>query len=295
MDDAPVEWAVGVSCVGDSITVGFGLGSSADTYPAQLGKMLGPQWAVSNFGGSGATALKNGNNPYYRYSQFADALDSGPDVVVIMLGANDANPVNWPKSGEFKEDYRWLIQQFRALPSNPRVFICRPCFAVSGNGFGILESNILLEIPWINELADEERTGLIDNHAITQANPSEMPGGQTTRSRYGGSGDRARREGRPCQKAARRRQARRDGRRRYPALIMEIVAGKPSVDNGMHIFAIAGDGVAFDKVAVHSGMGSHLMNYRARMIGAEIVMKESAGGSCRIICRLPTHDRSHAS
>ena len=177
VDPAAYSRPVRVTCVGDSITAGFALATTADTYPFQLGKMLGLRWAVSNFGGSGANALKNGVNPYYLYPQFADALDSDPDVVVIMLGANDANAANWPKSSEFKEDYRWLIRQFRALPSNPRVFICRPCFAVSGNSFGIINSNILLEIPWINELADEESTGLIDNQAITQANPSEMPDG----------------------------------------------------------------------------------------------------------------------
>ena len=72
-----------------------------------------------------------------------------------------------------------------------------------------------------------------------------------------------------------------------------IKHGKPrhisieyGVDNGMRIFSVTDDGVGFDNSAVHSGMGLHLMNYRARVIGAVIDVETPAGGGCRIICRL---------
>jgi len=54
-----------------------------------------------------------------------------------------------------------------------------------------------------------------------------------------------------------------------------------------HVIAVTDDGVGFEHAAVHAGMGLHLMNYRARVIGAEIVMERPPQGGCRISCRLP--------
>ena len=50
-----------VACVGDSITFGFGIPDPNDnSYPAQLGKLLGKGWDVHNFGQTGLTLLKKG-------------------------------------------------------------------------------------------------------------------------------------------------------------------------------------------------------------------------------------------
>jgi len=53
------------------------------------------------------------------------------------------------------------------------------------------------------------------------------------------------------------------------------------------VFAVTDDGVGFDNAAVHAGMGLYLMKYRARVIGAEIVMDRPSEGGCRICCQLP--------
>jgi lysophospholipase L1-like esterase len=51
-----------VACIGDSITAGSGVVDRAnDSYPAQLGKILGPNWEVRNYGGSGSTLLNSGD------------------------------------------------------------------------------------------------------------------------------------------------------------------------------------------------------------------------------------------
>ena len=55
----------------------------------------------------------------------------------------------------------------------------------------------------------------------------------------------------------------------------------------MHIFAVTDDGVGFDHAAEHAGMGLHLMHYRARVIGAQILVETPAQGGCRITCQLP--------
>ena len=48
--------AVKVACVGDSVTYGARIEDREnDAYPAQLQRMLGPDYEVCNFGRSGAT------------------------------------------------------------------------------------------------------------------------------------------------------------------------------------------------------------------------------------------------
>lgn len=47
-----------VACIGDSITFGAGTKNPrTDSYPAQLGRMLGNHFVVTNFGVSGTTML----------------------------------------------------------------------------------------------------------------------------------------------------------------------------------------------------------------------------------------------
>ena len=64
----PAEYAapVKVACVGDSITEGFGAGRG-NSWPDQLGKMLGNKWAVKNFGVGGTTLMKSGVSEARRF------------------------------------------------------------------------------------------------------------------------------------------------------------------------------------------------------------------------------------
>src|SRR5882757_6013119 len=76
-----------IACLGASITQGVFLKNPAsDAYPAQLQRMLGDTYEVTNFGVSGTTLLAKGDNPYVRTSQYRQALESSPDVVLIDLG-----------------------------------------------------------------------------------------------------------------------------------------------------------------------------------------------------------------
>ncbi|HSV13091.1 MAG TPA: GDSL-type esterase/lipase family protein, partial [Tepidisphaeraceae bacterium] len=95
-----------VACVGDSITYGSRIEDRAhDSYPAQLGRMLGDQYNVRNFGVSGATLLKKGDRPYNKTKEYQPALDFAADIVVIMLGTNDSKPQNISHKDEFVADY----------------------------------------------------------------------------------------------------------------------------------------------------------------------------------------------
>jgi len=116
-----------VACIGDSITYGARIANrNVNSYPAQLGRMLGKGYSVSNFGVSGATLLKKGNKPYWRQRAFGFARKFLPDVVVIKLGTNDTKPANWKHRDSLVDDYVEMVKAFQELDSKPKVFICYP-------------------------------------------------------------------------------------------------------------------------------------------------------------------------
>jgi lysophospholipase L1-like esterase len=87
-----------IACVGDSITLGAGTSPDpafTNSYPAQLARMLGPDYLLRAFGVGGTTLLSKGDFPYITTSAFTESLQFTPDIVVIMLGTNDSKPWNW--------------------------------------------------------------------------------------------------------------------------------------------------------------------------------------------------------
>ena len=65
-------------------------------------------------------------------------------------------------------------------------------------------------------------------------------------------------------------------------IIIESLPG-----DGVPTFTITDDGLGFKKPAGGTGMGLHLMEYRARVIGAKIGIKNLAAAGCRVTCQLP--------
>ncbi len=170
-----------VACVGDSITYGSGIANrTVDSYPAQLQRLLRQydlSWEVQNFGVSGATLLSKGDLPYVRQVAFANAQACHPDVVIIKLGTNDSKPQNWQYKTSFVSDYENLIDSFRALPSKPQVWICKPVPAFYVN-FGIRPEVIHDEIlPLIEQIAREKNVPVIDLYAALQDHASLFPDG----------------------------------------------------------------------------------------------------------------------
>ncbi|MBC8002795.1 MAG: hypothetical protein H7X97_09430 [Opitutaceae bacterium] len=165
-----------VACVGDSITQGVGTANARiESYPAQLQRMLDEHWIIGNFGNSGSTLLNQGDKPYQKQRSFQDALNFKPDVVIIMLGTNDTKPHNWKFKDQFVADYKDLIGKFKALPSSPRIFICRPAFVPGAGNFGINEPVILEQIPIVDQIAKDEGAEVIDMHAALEGHDDLLP------------------------------------------------------------------------------------------------------------------------
>jgi len=182
-----VVWIAGaagakrVACIGDSITYGSGIADRAhDSYPAQLEQVLkqyDTAWEVDNFGVSGATLLSKGDRPYIREGAYNNALASNPDIVIIKLGTNDSKPHNWVHKDDYVSDYVAMIDAFRALPSQPEVWICRPVPAFYVN-FAISPTVIHDEIlPMIDEIAALKDTPVFDLYTALKDHGDLFPDG----------------------------------------------------------------------------------------------------------------------
>ena len=121
-----------VACIGDSITYGAGIANRAeDSYPAQLQKLLGKKYEVRNFGNSGRGVYlhswRGKERRGYRYMpEHQAALAWKPDIVICNLGINDNGEflkTERKAPGTFRDDYLKLLDDYRALPTKPKLYI----------------------------------------------------------------------------------------------------------------------------------------------------------------------------
>lgn len=170
--DAPDGDALRVACVGNSITDGYGISLSEEHgYPAVLGRKLGNKYRVKNFGVSGHTMLQKGDCPYMKNDVYRWCKEFNPDVVVIKLGTNDSKPQNWKYKDEFMTDAQQMIDELKALPARPDIYLAYPVKAMS-SAFDISDSVIVNGvIPMIRRLARKNKLKVIDLHSVFDGHP----------------------------------------------------------------------------------------------------------------------------
>jgi beta-galactosidase len=160
---------VRVACVGDSIT-------SDTKYTDDLSQMLGENYTVENFGVGRTTVSLEFNKPYMNQPAFQDAQRFNPDIVVIMLGTNDAY-LSQEQRDNFVNDYKTLINSFNSLPSNPKVYIVVPP-PVFNNTMGlpakVLDNDV---IPLVNQTASDLGLPTIDVHTPLLDIPEDFQDG----------------------------------------------------------------------------------------------------------------------
>jgi lysophospholipase L1-like esterase len=108
-----------VACVGNSIT-------ELSNYTTDLQTMLGTKFLIGNFGVSGATVLSHTYTPYIDEEAFTNAKEFQPDIVVIMLGTNDARTDSYQSIENFVENYKNLITELQQISSKPKIFLVKP-------------------------------------------------------------------------------------------------------------------------------------------------------------------------
>ena len=175
---AAVRARIRIACVGDSITFGQGVQNrETRAYPAELGRLLGSNYEVVNFGVSGATLMRNGDYPYWNLPEFKTIGEFRPNIVILMLGTNDAKLNNWLHKAQFGPDLKNMLDYFSKLPGLPRIYACYPPPLM-----GLLrkpqDSAIEKDmIPTIRTIAAERGVGVIDVHAALKGRPELLPDG----------------------------------------------------------------------------------------------------------------------
>lgn len=147
-----------VACVGDSITEYSG-------YTAKLQEKLGSSYVVGNFGVSGSTVSLDGKIAYMKQQAFLKAEHFEPELVVIMLGTNDAN-CEIANDTDITSDYMQLISAFKNLNSNPDIIVVKspPIYSdYSGYNNTFLTTNV---IPTISTVAGDLNLTTVDVYSV---------------------------------------------------------------------------------------------------------------------------------
>jgi len=170
--------SIKVACIGNSIIFGAGIENrEKDSYPSVLGRLLGEKYEVKNFGFSGRTMLRKGDNPYWNEQMFQDAIAYHPNIVIIKLGTNDSKPYNWKYKEEFENDYGDFVDTFKNLTSKPKIFVCKPVPAFKIN-FDIRDSIIVNDIiPIIERISKDKNVEIIDLYKPFEGKEILLPDG----------------------------------------------------------------------------------------------------------------------
>ena len=167
--------AAKIACVGDSITYGYGLTNpSQQSYPAVLQTLVGSKHTVQNFGSSGCTLLRKGDKPYWSDANFSASDAFKPDVVIVMLGTNDAKPQNWSYKADFAADYNAMITHYRALGALVYVAVPPPVYPPGAYSINpdVLSGEV---VPQVRQIAASANAPLIDVFAALSGKASYFP------------------------------------------------------------------------------------------------------------------------
>jgi lysophospholipase L1-like esterase len=169
----PSSDVIRVACVGDSLT-------QSTEYPYDLWMLLGTSnYNLRNFGAGGTTVLLSSEAPYMNMSVFQNALDFQPNVVIIMLGTNDAQPSLEPYNASFVGDYVKLVDAFQALASKPKIWVVLPPPLFSNQSGRISPEYLTLTvIPGIEQAANQTNLPVINVYSALVNYSSYFPDGE---------------------------------------------------------------------------------------------------------------------
>lgn len=164
-----------VAFVGDSITYGAGVKErDSEAYVSIIAKKYGNEYTVGNFGVSATSALKTAKYPYIETNEYKESLEFSPDILCIMFGTNDIKHENWTEGKQnFESDYTALINSYKAVNPELKVYVCIPPKIFKENVFGERSPKILEEegIPSICNVAKAVDAEVIDFFNATKDNP----------------------------------------------------------------------------------------------------------------------------
>lgn len=127
-----------IACVGDAVTVGANSSPGFD-YPSALKELLGENVIVKNMGVAQTTVLKTTlKKTYMGTFLYNKTLDLVPDVILIMLGAVDAQKEIWNDWWQnFDWDFKQFVKTFKELVPQPRIILMKPPPVYGGSRDGV--------------------------------------------------------------------------------------------------------------------------------------------------------------
>ena len=166
-----------VLCVGDSITQGTGAKNQANNYPNRLQNLLGDGYKVVNCGKAASYVMSPESTYnvkaaksalwYPATAQYATAMRTDADIVILMLGTNDGRSMSGKGAADdFVSAYKNLVADLQTLPKNPEIYLATMIPAV--NDSTSHQSTTLILPGIIRDIAAELKLPLVDN-AVTLA------------------------------------------------------------------------------------------------------------------------------
>jgi lysophospholipase L1-like esterase len=156
-----------VACVGGSTTEGAGTSSKyLYSWPVVLREIIGDDYYVENLGVSGTTLQNIPGQGWKATSQYNYTKLLNPDIILMGLGGNDSKASNWD-SLNFVRDYKSIIEEFRALPSSPQLYLnCTNKYR--SNSFGVDDKVYVANVISITmNLAKQYMLPVMDYHSTT--------------------------------------------------------------------------------------------------------------------------------
>ncbi len=154
---------VTIVTIGNSITAGYSNTSAYWAWPAQMERMLGPEYQVKNYAVSGTTMNLHINASFRNTGNYPKAKAAHPDILIIAHGTNDATPGRWKQWGKlFCDDYKSMVATFRDEDRDPILYsiLAPPVFGASRAD---QNRNIEQEIiPRVKKVAAEVGARIID-------------------------------------------------------------------------------------------------------------------------------------
>ena len=160
-----------IACVGDSITEGYMSSNPAEkAYPVVLQSLLGDKYEVKNYGQGGTCLLRNSDQSYRECWGYRDSIADKPDVVLLMLGTNDANrDFNIRRLGGFYADYLSMINEYRLVGAKVVVLTTPVLFCNEHN------EHIRKIVAWEKEAAAVYGCDVVDINAYSESHPYFFP------------------------------------------------------------------------------------------------------------------------
>ena len=158
------HFPIRVACVGDSI-------SNISNYPDDLWLLLGTNYTVAKFGVNGATASLYSDVAYINQPECQAAKDFEPDIVIIMLGTNDATTDFPIYRTNYTDHYKQIVTGFQTLPNKPQIWLMKPPPIVGDGNCLSTASMVTYVIPAIEKVANETNLPTIDVYSALVGHP----------------------------------------------------------------------------------------------------------------------------